>query len=258
MINIRGIILAGGSGSRLSPLTKVTNKHLLAVYNKPMIFYPLNTLITAGISDIMIVSGKGHAGHILELLGDGSEFGVNLSYAIQEKPAGIAQALGLTKRFTNKDNIAVVLGDNIFEDKFNFSNFREGARIFLKRVPDPQIFGVARLQTEIKSIYKEREDKLIEIIEKPDITKADNGLIDKNGYGYAVTGIYIYSNDVFDKISCLIPSTRNELEVTDLNNMYIKEGRMDFELINGFWSDMGTFSSLFKASEFIRNKELNL
>lgn len=253
---MKGIILAGGSGSRLSPLTKVTNKHLLAVYNKPMIFYPLNTLITAGISDIMIVSGKGHAGHILELLGDGSDFGVTLSYTIQEKPAGIAQALSLTKRFTNKDKIAVILADNIFEDEFDFTDFREGSRVYLKKVQDPQRFGVARLRTEITSIYKNREDKIVEIIEKPKVDTTDNGLIDKNGYGYAVSGIYLYSDDVFDKINCLKPSTRGELEITDLNNMYIKEEKMDFEIIDGFWSDMGTYESLYRASEFIRSKEI--
>lgn len=255
---MKGIILAGGSGSRLSPLTKVTNKHLLAVYNKPMIFYPLNTLITAGISDIMIVSGKWHSGHILELLGDGSDFGANLSYSIQEKPAGIAQALSLTKRFANKDKIAVILGDNIFEDEFDFTDFREGTRVYLKIVQDPQRYGVARLRTEIKSIYKEYDSRLIEIVEKPDITKIDNELIDKFGWGHAVTGLYLYDNTVFDKINCLRPSNRGELEITDLNNLYIKEERMDFEIINNFWSDAGTFESLFKASEFIRNKELNL
>lgn len=253
---MRGIILAGGSGSRLQPLTLVTNKHLLNVYNKPMIFYPLQTLINADINEIMIVSGRGHAGHILELLGDGSNFGVTLSYAVQEKPAGIAHALKLCERFVNKDKIAVILGDNIFEDKFDFSNFREGARIYLKRVQDPQRYGVARLRTEIKSIYKERESKVIEIIEKPDITKIDNELIDKFGWGHAVTGLYLYDNTAFDKINCLRPSNRGELEITDINNMYIKEGKIDFEIVNGFWSDAGTFDSLFNASEFIRSKEL--
>lgn len=253
---MKGIILAGGSGSRLSPLTKVTNKHLLPIYDKPMIFYPLNTLISAGISEIMIVSGKGHAGHILELLGDGSEFGIALSYAVQEKPAGIAQALSLTKRFANKDKIAVILADNIFEDEFDFTDFREGSRVYLKRVSDPQRFGVARIKTNIKSIYKEREDKLIEIIEKPELAKVDNELIDKGGYGYAVTGLYLYDNTVFDKINCLRPSNRGELEITDLNNMYITEGRMDFEIVSNFWSDAGQFESLFKTSEFIRGKEL--
>ncbi len=237
MISIRGIILAGGSGSRLLPLTKVTNKHLLAVYDKPMIFYPLNTLINAGITQIMIVSGKWHAGHILELLGDGSEFGVNLSYTIQEKSGGIAQALGLAKKFSNKQNVAVILGDNIYEDTFDFSDFREGSKVYLKAVSDPERFGVANIQN----------NRLIFIEEKPKIPKSN----------LAVTGLYLYDNTVFDRISCLRPSNRGELEVSDLNNSYIKDGNIDYKIIEGFWSDAGTFSSLFKASEFIRNKEIN-
>ncbi len=251
---MKGIVLCGGTGTRLFPLTKIFNKHLIPVYNDFMVMYPIRTLINAGLTDIMIVAGKGFAGDFLELLGDGSEFGINISYIVQEKPAGIAQALRLCKRFANKDNIAVILGDNIFENKFDFSNFREGARVFLKRVLDPQRFGVGRIRTNITSIYKNREDKLIEIIEKPDITKVDNELIDKNGWGYAVSGIYLYSDDVFDKIGCLKSSARGELEITDLNNMYIKEERMDFEIINGFWSDAGTPESLYHASSFIRNK----
>lgn len=248
MVNIKGIILAGGSGSRLLPLTKVTNKHLLPIYNKPMIYYPLQTFILAGIKDIMIVSGKWHAGHILELLGDGSEFGVSLSYAIQEKAGGIAQALGLCKRFAKGYNVAVILGDNIYEDKFDFSDFREGAKVYLKRVPDPQRFGVARVR-----ISKLDENKIIEIIEKPDITRVDNELIDKHGWGFAVTGLYLYDNTIFDKIDCLRPSNRGELEISDINNMYIKEGKIDYEIVNGFWSDAGQFESLFKASSFVRD-----
>ena len=253
----KGVVLAGGLGTRLLPLTLVTNKHHLPVFNKPMCYYPLNTLIQSGIDDIMIITGKEHCGSFIELLG--SEFnGAALTYKVQNKPSGIADALRSAKRFVSEENFVTILSDNIFEDKFDFSNFREGSRVFLKRVSDPQRYGVARLRTSIKSIYKEREDRLIEIIEKPKIDTTDNELIDKNGYGFAVTGIYLYSHDVFDKISCLKPSTRNELEVTDLNNMYIREGKMDFEIINGFWSDAGTFSSLFNASEFVRSKELNL
>lgn len=233
---MKGIILAGGSGSRLSPLTKVTNKHLLAIYNKPMIFYPLNTLIDAGITEIMIVSGKWHVGHILELLGDGSEFNVQLNYTIQEKAYGIAQALSLCKRFANKDNVAVILGDNIFENKFDFSDFREGVRVYLKEVPDPERFGVARIDN----------GGLIEIIEKP---RNWSG-----GSGFAVTGLYLYDNTVFDKISCLKFSDRGELEITDLNNIYITEKRMDYQIIEGFWSDAGTMESLYRASSFVRDK----
>lgn len=254
---MKGIVLCGGTGTRLFPLTKIFNKHLIPVYNDFMVMYPLRTLINAGLTDIMIVAGKGFAGDFLELLGDGSEFGINLSYVVQQKPAGIAHALRLCKRFSNKDNIAVILGDNVFEDKFDFSNFREGSRVYLKRIQDAQRFGVARLKTDIVSIYKDRESKIIEIIEKPDITKVDNGLIDRSGYGYAVTGLYIYDNSVFDKINCLMPSTRNELEITDLNNIYLKEGRMHYQIIEGFWSDMGTMESLYRASSFARSKEID-
>jgi len=257
-MSISGIILAGGTGTRLWPLTKLINKHLLPVYNKNMIMYPLQTLIKAGIKEIMIVSGRKHAGQFLQILGSGRDFGINLSYTVQENSGGIAQALGMCKRFADNDNVAVILGDNIYEDKFDFSNFREGCKLFLKRVQDPQRYGVARIKTNIKSIYKEREDKLIEIIEKPDIEKVDNELVDKNGWGYAVTGLYLYDNTVFDKINCLKPSNRGELEITDVNNVYLKEGKMDYRIVDNFWSDAGTFESLFKASEFVRNKELNL
>lgn len=250
MVN-KGVVLAGGTGSRLWPLTELINKHILPVYNKSMIMYPLNTLINAGIKEIMIVSGREHAGQFLQMLGSGKDFGVNLSYTVQENSDGIAQALGMCKMFANDDNVAVVLGDNIFEDTFDFSDFREGARLFLKRVPDPQRFGVARIITN-----KLDDNKIIEIVEKPKLENIDNGLIDNRGWGYAVSGIYIYSPDVFDKINCLKPSLRGELEITDINNMYIRENRMDFEIISGFWSDMGEFDSLFKASEFVRNKEI--
>jgi glucose-1-phosphate thymidylyltransferase len=254
----KGIILAGGTGSRLNNLTRVTNKHLLPVYNDPMIYYPLRTLINAAIKDIMIVSGRSHAGHFLELLGSGEEFGVNLSYTVQESPSGIAGALRLCKRFANEDNIAVILGDNIYEDKFDFSDFREGARVYLKRSLNPQRFGVGRIRTDTRidtiPLYKDRKGKLIEIVEKPKIDTVDHELIDKNGYGFIVTGLYLYPNDVFDKISCLKPSARGELEITDINNMYIRENRMDSEIVTGFWSDMGTPESLYNASSFIRNK----
>lgn len=235
---MKGIILAGGNGTRLWPLTKIVNKHLLNVFNKPMIFYPLQTLIDASIKDILIVSGKGHCGQFLELLCDGSEFGVNLSYVVQESPSGIAGALRLCKRFADKDNVAVILGDNIYEDKFDFSNFREGAKIYLKSVSNEQAkrFGIAGID----------KNRIIGIIEKP-TNPPDSAM--------AVTGLYLYDNTVFDKISCIKPSTRGELEITDINNMYIKEGRMDYQIIESFWSDAGTFSSLFNASEFVKYKE---
>lgn len=232
-----GIILAGGTGSRLGDLTIVTNKHLLPVYNKPMIYYPLKTLINAGIEEIMIVSGRSHAGHFVQLLGSGEEFGVNLSYTVQESPSGIAGALSLCERFANDENIAVILGDNIFSDKFSFSDFREGCRIYLKEVPDPERFGVAKIQ----------DNKLISIEEKPKIPKSN----------LAVTGLYLYDSTVFDIIGCLRPSTRGELEISDVNNQYIKDKKIDYNIIEGFWSDAGTFSSLFNASEFVRSKEID-
>jgi len=230
---MKGVILAGGTGSRLGDLTRVTNKHLLPVYNEPMIYCPLRTLINANIKEIMIVSGRSHAGHFLELLGSGEQFGVNLSYTVQESPSGIAGALNLSKRFTGNDNIAVILGDNIYENKFDFSDFREGARLFLKEVEDPERFGVAEIQN----------NKLISIEEKPKIPKSN----------LAVTGLYIYDNSVFDRISCLKPSLRGELEISDVNSSYIKDGKIDYKKINGFWSDMGTYESLYRASTFVRN-----
>lgn len=247
---MKGVILAGGTGSRLLPLTKVTNKHLLPVYNEPMIHFPLRTLINANITEIMIVAGRDHAERFMELLGSGSEFGIDLTYKIQDNAEGIAQALGLCKNFVKGNSVAVVLGDNIFDDKFDFSDFREGAKLFLKRVPDANRFGVARIRYD----SKENKNKIIEIIEKPKFEKTDNELIDKNGWGWAVTGLYIFSGDVFDKIDQLKPSNRGELEISDINNMYIKEDRIDFDLIKGFWSDAGTFENMFISSEFIRNK----
>jgi glucose-1-phosphate thymidylyltransferase len=232
-MSINGIILAGGTGSRLNDLTRVTNKHLLPVYNEPMIYSPLKTLINAGIDEIMIVSGRSHAGHFLELLGSGEEFGVNLSYTVQESPSGIAGALRICKRFAGGDNIVVILGDNIFSDKFDFSDFREGARLYLKEVEDPERFGVAKIQN----------NRLISIEEKPKIPSSN----------LAVTGLYLYDDRVFDIINCLRPSTRGELEITDVNNQYIKDGKIDYKIIDGFWSDAGTHDSLYRASSFVRN-----
>jgi len=210
---IKGIILAGGSGSRLLPLTKVTNKHLLPVYNKPMIFYPLDTLIKSGVKEIMIVSGRTHCGHFLELLGSGKEFGVNFTYAVQEDAGGIAQALGLCKEFAGEDNVAVILGDNIFTDTFAFSDFGDGARVYLKEVSDPERFGVA-------STYK---DRIVGIIEKPKNWRG--------GPGLAVTGLYLYDSGVFDIIKRLRPSGRGELEITDVNNEYVKQRKIDYRIV---------------------------
>lgn len=233
---MKGVILAGGTGSRLYPLTKVTNKHLLPVYDKPMIYYPLQTLADAGLEDIMIISGRGHAGHFLELLGSGSEFGVNLTYEIQEEAGGIAQALGLAGDFADNEPVTVILGDNIFQDNMKkaLESFDSGAMIFLKEVPDANRFGVA----EIKG------NRIISIEEKPSLPKSN----------FAVTGLYIYDPGVFNIIHTLKPSGRGELEITDVNNEYIRMGKMSYSVLSGFWSDAGTFESLFRASELVRNK----
>lgn len=231
---MKGVILAGGTGSRLYPLTKVTNKHLLPVYDKPMIYYPMETLINAGIKDIMIVSGRGHAGHFLELLGSGVEHGVHFTYEIQEKAGGIAQALSLAEDFVDGDSVTVILGDNIFQDnvKEDVSNFNGGAKIFLKEVPDAHRFGVAELKGK----------KVMGIEEKPKEPKSN----------FAVTGLYIYDSDVFDAIKTLKPSGRGELEITDVNNYYINKGEMEYGILEGFWSDAGTFESLLRAGLLVQ------
>jgi glucose-1-phosphate thymidylyltransferase len=232
---MKGIILAGGTGSRLFPLTKVTNKHLLPVYDKPMIYYPLHTLINAGITEIMIVSGRGHAGHFLELLGSGMEFGVSLTYEIQETAGGIAQALGLAESWADDDGVAVILGDNIFQDtmKSDVASFKEGAKIFLKEVIDAQRFGVAEL----------KKDHVISIEEKPQSPKSN----------FAVTGLYLYDPEVFSIIRTLKPSGRGELEITDVNNAYLEKDMMQYAILKGFWSDAGTFDSLLRASILVQH-----
>ena len=231
---MKGVILAGGTGSRLFPLTKVTNKHLLPVYNKPMIFYPLQTLKDAGVKDIMIISGKGHAGGFLELLGDGHDFGVRLSYGVQEQPGGIAQALGLAEDFADNQKVMVILGDNILEDNIakatqDFENQEKGGKIFLKEVENPKSFGVAEISG----------DKIVGIMEKPLAPKSN----------LAVIGVYMYDAEVFKVIKTLKPSARGELEVTDLNNYYVGQGSMTYEILKGSWGDGGeSFDSLLKAS----------
>ena len=241
---MKGIILAGGLGSRLSPLTKVTNKHLLPVYNKPMIFYPLETLVACGLKEILIVSGKEHAGHFLNLLGSGKEFGIKLSYEVQEDAGGIAQALAVAEDFSEGDSVAVHLGDNIFEKKDQLTNGvkrfnerQEGAMIFVKEVPDPERFGVAEIEGE----------KVVKIIEKP-----KNPTTNK-----IVTGFYIYDKNAFDIIRTLKPSARGELEITDANNVYIERGQMSYEEILGEWTDAGTFDTLLRASNLAAGKPKN-
>ncbi|MEK6951740.1 MAG: sugar phosphate nucleotidyltransferase [Nanoarchaeota archaeon] len=225
---MKGIILAGGTGSRLLPLTGVTNKHLLPVYNKPMIYYPIQTLQSMGLTDVLIVSGREHCGHILSQLGSGRDFGMRFAYEIQEEAGGIAQALGLSEDFADKDSLVVILGDNIFERPFDVSSFTHGAKIFLKEVPDPQRFGVAEI----------RDNMVVGIEEKPSTPKTN----------YAVTGLYVYDPKVFGIIKSLKPSKRKELEITDVNNAYIRMGEMQFGLVDGYWTDAGTFESLLRAN----------
>jgi len=237
---MKGIILAGGTGSRLDPLTRVTNKHLLPVYDKPMIYYPINTLVSAGVKDIMIVSGKGHAGQFLELLKSGKEFGANFSYAIQEEAGGIAQALGLCEDFSDREKIVVMLGDNILEDNINqaaidFEKQKAGAKIFLKEVQNPKSFGIAEVDGE----------KIKNIKEKPDNPKSN----------LAVIGVYMYDSQVWDVVKTLKPSGRGELEITDVNNFYVEKGEMTFEVLKGWWGDGGeSFDSLLEASNLVAGK----
>ena len=236
---LKGVILAGGTGSRLYPLTKVTNKHLLPVYDKPMIFYPLNTLKKMGCKDILIVSGREHCGDILNLLGSGRDMGLKLSYEIQDDAGGIAHALSLAERFVGTSNVAVCLGDNIFDDEINLEDFEGGSRIFLKEVHDPERFGVAELE-------KGSDCKVLSIVEKPKNPKSN----------LCVTGLYVYDNKVFNYIKNLTPSDRGELEITDVNNFYVRDGLMTCQRLTSWWSDAGTFESLLKASTLVANKKL--
>lgn len=236
---MKGIILAGGNGRRLNPLTDVTNKHLLPVYDKPMIFYPLHSLMETGIRDILIVTGKEYAGGFLKLLGSGREFGCKFSFEVQEEASGIAHALGLTEDFVDGDDCAVILGDNIFEDNFAeaVNYFQSGAHIFLKEIPDAKRFGVA----EIKG------DRVVKIEEKPEQPKSN----------LAVTGFYLYDSKVFNVIRNLKPSGRGELEITDVNNAYIAEGKMTYTILSGQWTDSGTFESLYRANQIARELVLS-
>ncbi len=231
---MKGIILAGGNGRRLNPLTDVTNKHLLPVYDKPMIFYPLQSLVETGIRDILIVTGKEYAGGFLKLLGSGREFGCKFTFEVQEDALGIAHALLLAKDFVDSEDCAVVLGDNIYEDNLalQVNDFRSGAHVFLKAMDDAKRFGVAEV----------RGNKIVGIEEKPANPKTN----------YAVTGFYLYDSHVFDIINNLKPSARGELEITDVNNAYIAEGKMTYTLLSGQWTDSGTFESLYRANTIAR------
>ncbi len=240
---MKGIILAGGLGTRLYPLTKITNKHLLPVHDKPMIYYPLQTLITAGIRDILIVTGGNHAGDFLKLLGNGKEFGLqHINYTYQEGEGGIAAALSLAEYFADKEKVCVVLGDNVIEGNIvravrAFEEQENGAKILLKEVPDPQRFGVPEISGS----------KIIRIEEKPKDPRSR----------YAVIGVYLYDSSVFSIIKTLKPSHRGELEITDVNNEYIRRGNLTFDILEGWWTDAGTFDSLLRASNLVAQTGAN-
>ncbi len=241
---MKGVILAGGLGSRLFPLTKITNKHLLPIYDRPMIYYPIQCLVNAGITDIMIVTGGRKSGDFLSLLGNGSDFGLkHLNYTYQEGEGGIADALRLARHWVGDDSLAVVLGDNIIERNVvkavrDFKKQGRGAKILLKEVHDPERFGVARVQG----------DKVVEIIEKPKHPASN----------LAVIGIYMYDSRVFQVIETLEPSDRGELEITDVNNWYIRDSSMSYEVLEGWWTDAGTFESLHRASALVAEGGANL
>jgi glucose-1-phosphate thymidylyltransferase len=240
---VKGIILAGGLGTRMHPLTKITNKHLLPVYDKPMIYYPLQALINAGIEDILIVTGGTYAGDFLRLLGNGHEFGLkHINYTYQEGEGGIAAALRMAEFFADEEKICVMLGDNIIERNIReavkkFARQKAGAKIMIKEVPDPQRFGVPVLEG----------DKIVKIEEKPKNPQSP----------YAVTGIYLYDKTVFDIIKSLRPSDRGELEITDVNNVYIEREQLTWEVLDGWWTDAGTFESLLRASQLVAETGAN-
>ena len=241
--SMKGVILAGGLGTRLHPLTKITSKHLLPIYNKPMIYYPIETLINAGIHDILIVTGGNHAGEFLKLISNGKEFGLeHVNYAYQEGEGGIAEALSLARHFCGDEKIAVVLGDNIIERNIvqavkDFEQQPTGGKILLKEVPDPQRFGVAELDG----------DKVVRIVEKPK----------KFISNFAVIGIYFYDSRVFDIIADLAPSDRGELEITDVNNDYLSRGELTYSILDGWWTDAGTFDSLLRANRLVAETGAN-
>jgi glucose-1-phosphate thymidylyltransferase len=235
-VQIKGVILAGGTGSRLWPLTKVTNKHLLAVGQKPMIYYPVEKFVSAGVREILIVTGIEHMGDVVNLLGSGKDFNCRFTYKVQDAAGGIAQALALGENFAAGSSIAVILGDNIFNASLKpylkkFAVQKTGARVLLKKVLHPQRFGVAEISN----------GKVVKIIEKPKKPKTN----------YAVTGIYFYDNSVFEIIKTLKPSGRGELEITDVNNNYISRKQMGYDMLTGWWTDAGTFESLANANELV-------
>lgn len=240
---MKGVVLAGGTGSRLFPLTKVTNKHLLPVYDKPMIYYPIQTLVNAGVFDILLVTGGKNAGEFLRLLGNGRDFGLkHMNYTYQEREGGIAEALALAEHFADGGPICVILGDNLIEYNIcqaaeDFQRQAQGAKVILQKVPDAQRFGVAEI----------RAGHVVNIEEKPKSPKSD----------YAVIGIYFFDASVFEKIRRLKPSGRGELEITDVNNFYIQEDALTYEILEGWWTDAGTFESLLRANNFVAQTGAN-
>lgn len=240
---MKGVVLAGGTGSRLNPLTRVTNKHLLPIYDKPMVYYPIQTLVNAGIQEILLVTGGKNAGDFLRLLGNGRDFGLkHINYTYQEGEGGIAEALGLAEFFAAGEPICVILGDNIIENNVlhavaSFKEQKSGAKILLKEVEDAQRFGVAEV----------RGNQVLNIEEKPKNPKSN----------YAVIGIYFYDATVFQKIRRLKPSGRGELEITDVNNFYIQEGKLSYDILEGWWTDAGQFESLLRANNLVAETGAN-
>ena len=244
---MKGVLLAGGKGTRLHPLTRITNKHLLPIYDRPMVTYAVEALVGAGITEILLVTGGTHAGEFFRLLGDGEKYGIErLSYAYQEREGGIAEALGLAERFAGDDRVAVVLADNIFEKSIRpaiaaFEAQERGARILLARIDDPahlRHLGVAELDG----------DRVLRIVEKPKTPPSE----------YAVTGVYLYDSSVFDFIPTLSPSQRGELEITDVNNWYVEQGVMTFEVVEGFWGDAGeSIDAYYDVNDFVRRHGAN-
>ena len=234
---MKGIILAGGRATRLRPLTKITSKQLLPVYNKPMIFYPIETLTKAGIEDILIIIAPDYAGHFLNLLGSGKEFGARFTYEIQDEPRGLADAFRVGENFIGDDCVTMVLGDNIFDHDFSESiqNFDHGAKIFAKHVEDPERFGVVEFDAN---------QKVISIEEKPTNPKSN----------FAVVGMYIYDNAVVQHAKNIEPSARGEIEITDINNVYLQQGQLSVDIIDGIWEDAGTFDSLLSANMYWARK----
>lgn len=234
---MKGIILAGGKATRLRPLTKIISKQLLPVYNKPMIYYPINTLAKAGIKDILIIVSPEYSGQFLNLLGSGSELGVKLSYEVQDEPRGLADAFIVGEKFIGNDNVTMVLGDNIFDHDFTESvkTFKSGARIFAKKVPDPQRSGVVEFDENLK---------VLSIVEKPEHPKSD----------FAIVGFYIYDNKVIEYAKNLKPSARGEVEIVDLHNKYLSNKELEVNIIEGMWEDAGTFDSLLRVNNLIADR----